>query len=168
MTRQNVSLETIEDFLAQKRIAMVGISRQPKTFSVMLFEAFSHRGYDIVPVNPHAPEVAGQRCFARVQDIQPPVDAALLMTSPEVTDAVVRDCAEAGIRRIWMYRAGGQGAVSPRAIEFCREHGIQVVPGECPFMFWRDAGIGHHLHGFIRKITGRYPGRGHTSIARAA
>lgn len=161
MADQKVSLETIEEFLAQKRIAVVGISREPKHFSVTLFEELCRRGYDVVPVNPNAPQVLGRRCFGRVQDIQPRVDAALLMTSPEVTDAIVKDCAEAGIRRVWMYRAGGKGAVSRRAVEFCRQNGIEVVPGQCPFMFWRDAETGHLLHGFIRKITGRYPRHAH-------
>lgn len=161
MADQKVSLETIEEFLAQKRIAVVGISREPKHFSVTLFEELCRRGYDVVPVNPNAPQVLGRRCFGRVQDIQPRVDAALLMTSPEVTDAIVKDCAEAGIRRVWMYRAGGKGAVSRRAVEFCRQNGIEVVPGQCPFMFWRDAETGHLLHGFIRKITGRYPSHAH-------
>lgn len=161
MADQKVSLETIEEFLAQKRIAVVGISREPKHFSVTLFEELCRRGYDVVPVNPNAPQVLGRRCFGRVQDIQPRVDAALLMTSPEVTDAIVKDCAEAGIRRVWMYRAGGKGAVSRRAVEFCRQNGIEVVPGQCPFMFWRDVETGHRLHGFIRKITGRYPRHAH-------
>jgi predicted CoA-binding protein len=168
MASQNVSLETIEDFLSQKRIAIVGISREPKDFSVSLFDELCHRGYDVVPVNPSASEIHGRRCFARVQDIQPPVDAALLMTPPEVTNAVVKDCAEAGIHRVWMYRAGGNGAVSPEAVLFCRENNIQVVPGQCPFMFWRDAGTGHRLHGFIRKITGRYPRHAHTLKGQAA
>jgi predicted CoA-binding protein len=158
MAAHRASLETIEDFLTQKRIAMVGVSRGPKEFSGMLFEELSKRGYDMVPVNPNAREVLGRPCFGRVQDIQPPVDAVILMTSPAVTEGVVRDCAEAGIRRVWMYRAGGQGAVSPAAVEFCRERGIAVVPGECPFMFLPNAGF-HALHGFIRKITGRYPRR---------
>lgn len=161
MANQSVSLETINDFLAQKRIAMVGISREGKDFSVSLFEEMSRRRYDIVPVNPKTTEMFGQRSFARVQDIRPPVDAALLMTAPAVTDAVVKDCAQAGIRRIWMYRAGGKGAVSPKAVQFCRERGIRVVPGQCPFMFWPGAGTGHRLHGFIRKITGRYPRHAH-------
>jgi len=160
MSRQKVSLEVIEDFLAQKRIAMVGLSRQPKEFSAMLFEELCRRGYDVVPVNPGASEVLGRRCFARVQDIQPPVDAALLMTSPAVTETVVEDCAAAGIRRVWMYSAGGAGAVSPKAVEFCAARGIQVVPGECPFMFFPHAGL-HRVHGFIRKITGSYPRRFH-------
>ena len=157
---RNVSIETIEDFLRQKRIAMVGISREPKDFSVMLFDEFRRRGYDMVPVNPGVSELFGQPCFARVQDIQPRVDAAILMTSPSVTEEVVRDCAEAGVRLVWMYRAGGPGATSEPAIEFCHAHNIQVVPGECPFMFWRDSGLGHRLHGFVLKIFGRYPRRG--------
>ena len=164
MPNRRASLEAIEDFLAQKRIAMVGISRQPKEFSVMLFQELCHRGYDMVPVNPRAQEIQGRRCFARVQDIQPRVDAALLMTSPQGTETAVRDCAEAGIRRVWMYSAGGQGAVSREAVEFCRAHGIELVAGECPYMFLRPAGF-HGLHGLIRKITGRYPRHTHAHAA---
>jgi predicted CoA-binding protein len=157
MTSRSPSLETIEDFLAQKRIAMVGISRDAANFSVNLFEELCRRGYDIVPVNPNTAEVQGRRCFARVQDVQPPVEAVLLMTSPEVTETVVRDCAEVGVRKVWMFRAEGKGAVSRKAVAFCEERGIQVVPGECPFMFLPGAAGIHRFHGLIRKITGRYP-----------
>ena len=128
MASERASLETIEDFLAQKRIAMAGISRDRANFSVQLFKELCRRGYDVVPVNPNTAEVQGRRCFARVQDIQPPVDAVLLMTSPEATETVVHDCAEAGIRRVWMYRAAGKGAVSSEAVEFCRKKGIQLGP----------------------------------------
>jgi predicted CoA-binding protein len=157
------SLETIEDFLAQERIAMIGISRNPKDFSAALFEEFRKQGYDMVPVNPNAREVLGQPCFARVQDIQPPVDAALLMTTAEITDKVVSDCAAAGVRRIWMYRAGGRGAVSEKAVAFCHEHGIQLVPGQCPFMFLPGAGGVHKFHGFVRRILGTYPKHQHAA-----
>ena len=156
-------LESIEDFLAQKRIAMIGVSRNPKDFSAALFDELRKRGYDMVPVNPKAGEVLGLTCFARVQDIHPPVDAALLMTTAEVTDRVVSDCAAAGIRRVWMYRAGGKGAVSAKAIAFCQEHGIQVIPGQCPFMFLPGAAGIHKFHGFVRKITGRYPKHQHAA-----
>ncbi len=152
-----VSLNTIEDFLAQKRIAMIGVSRNPKEFSGALFQELQKRGYDMVPVNPKASEVLGLPCFSRVQDVQPPVDAALLMTSAQVTDAVVSECAAAGIRRIWLYSAGHKGAVTEKAVQFCNERGIQVVPGQCPFMFLTGSGGVHTFHGLIRKITGRYP-----------
>ena len=153
------SLEIITDFLAHKRIAIAGISRDPANLSVKLFEELIRRGYEVAPVNPNLHEVEGRRCFGRVQDIEPPVEAVLLMTSPEVTEAIVRDCAEAGVRTVWMYRATGKGSVSPTAVEFCQEHGIRVVPGECPFMFLPGSAGIHRFHGFVRKITGSYPRR---------
>lgn len=157
MVAHGFSLEEIEDFLTQKRIAMIGVSREPKHFSVTLFEELCRRGYDVIPVNPNAASIKGHLCFARVQDIQPPVKAALLMTSPDITDAVVQDCHEAGIKQIWMYRAGGNGAVSPEAVAYCEAKGMEVIPGQCPFMFFPGTGGVHRFHGLIRKITGRYP-----------
>jgi predicted CoA-binding protein len=151
------NLKQIQEFLGQKRLAIAGVSQQPKDFSRSLFREFQARGYDTVPVNPVAQEIDGQRCFARVQEIQPPVDGVLLMTSPKVTETVVRDCAEAGIKRVWMYRAAGSGAVSVEALQFCAANGISVIPGECPFMFFPGAGWGHRFHGWVKKIAGAYP-----------
>ena len=151
------TISSIQDFLAQKRIAIVGVSRDPKDFSRSLFREFQSRGYDVVPVNPQATDIEGQSCATDVRSIRPPVDGVLLMTSPDATDHVVKDCADAGIKRVWMYRAGGKGAVSPRAIEFCQAHGISVVAGECPFMFFEGGSWFHRFHGFVRKITGSYP-----------
>lgn len=159
MTTPMSSMEVIQDFLSQKRIAIIGVSRDPKGFSILLFEELCHRGYDVVPVNPKTPNVLGRPCFGRVQDIQPPVDGAIVMTSAATTDAVVADCAEAGIRRVWMYRAAGRGAVSQKAIAFCEQQGIRVIPGECPFMFLSPASGIHRIHGMFRRITGRYPRR---------
>jgi len=157
MPTQPGLFETIQDFLAQKRIAIAGISHDPLSTSVALFKEFARRGYGVVPVNPHLQEVEGRRCYPRVQAVQPPVDAVLIMTSHEITETIVRDCAEAGVSRIWMYRAGGKGSVSDKAVAFCQEHSIRVVPGQCPFMFLPGAAAVHRFHGFVRKITGRYP-----------
>ena len=148
---------SIDDFLAQKRIAFVGVSRDPKDFSRGLFTEFCRRGYDVVPVNPQANEVEGRPCFARVQDITPPVEGALLMTAPAAAEQVVQDCAQAGINRIWLYRGAGQGAVSQAALNFCREHGLDVVPGHCPYMFFPETEFFHRAHGFIVKLFGQYP-----------
>src|SRR5581483_255418 len=101
--------QPIDDFLSQKRFAFVGVSREPKDFSRALFREFLGRQYQPVPVHPEAPEIEGQTCFARVSEVQPPVDSVLVMTSPKATDSVVRECAAAGVKRIWMFRGGGQG-----------------------------------------------------------
>ena len=79
------------------------------------------------------------------------------MTSPSVTEQVVRECAAAQVAMVWMYRALGAGAVSASAAAFCRERGIRVIEGECPFMFLPNAGLPHRIHGFVRKALGKYP-----------
>ena len=150
-------LETIKDFLAQKRIAVVGVSRNPKDFNNSLFRDLRAAGYDAVPVNPLVKEVDGLRCFDRVQAIAPPVDGVLIMTRPDVTASIVRDCLEAGVKRVWMYRAAGPGAVSQSATEFCEKNGIRVVAGRCPYMFLPNTAWFHRLHGFLVKLAGKYP-----------
>lgn len=150
-------MERIRDFLAQPRFAIVGVSRQPKDFSRALFCEFRDRGYEAVPVNPEADEIDGQPCFHSIFDVNPPIDSVLLMTSPAVTEAVVHDCAAAGVKRVWMYRAGGQGAVTADAVKLCESNGISVIPGECPFMFLPGGAWFHRAHGLLKKITGSYP-----------
>jgi hypothetical protein len=81
-----------------------------------------------------------------------------MMTPPSVTESLMTDCAAAGVKRIWMYRAAGAGSVSERALEFCKANGIEAIPGECPFMFLPGTPLIHRLHGFVRRITGTYPG----------
>jgi uncharacterized protein len=147
----------IQEFLGEKRLAVIGVSRNPQDFTRALFQELQRRQYDVVPVNPDVTEVAGQRCYAHVGDIQPAVEGALLMTRPAVTEQVVRECQAAGIRQIWMYRGTGTGAVSADAVKFCEANGISVVAGECPFMFLPETPWFHRFHGFCRKVTGNYP-----------
>ena len=151
-------LDAIERFLAVRRLAMVGLSRDPKHFSVALFKELLRRGYDVIPVNPNAAQIDGRHCYARVADIQPPVEAALLMTPASASGAAAADCAQAGVRRIWFYSAGSGGAVTEAALAFCRNHQIEVVPGECPYMFLPNNGL-HAIHGWINKLIGKYPKR---------
>ncbi len=151
-------LDIIERFLATNRLAMVGLSRDPRHFSAVLFKELLRRGYDVVPVNPHALEIDGHRSFLRVQDIQPPVEAALLMTPSSASDIAVADCARAGVRRIWFYSAGSGGSLTDSALALCQSHNIEVVPGECPYMFLPSNGF-HAIHGIVNRIIGRYPKR---------
>jgi predicted CoA-binding protein len=153
------TIAEIRDFLNHQRIALIGLSRNPKDFSRMLFREMCNRGYDMVPVNPAASELEGRTCVRRVQDIDPPVEGALIMTSSGETTRVVQDCVEAGIRRVWMYRGGGQGAVSKEAADLCHENDIALVEGYCPFMFLPHTRLLHRVHGFMLKLVGSYPGK---------
>jgi predicted CoA-binding protein len=149
--------ELINDFLKQKRLAVVGVSRNPSDFSRMLFREFLQEGYDVVPVNPQVEELEGRPCFSRVSDIAPPVEGALLMTPPELSEQVVRDCLVAGITSVWMFRALGRGAIHPHAVALCHEKGIRLIEGYCPFMFFSHPGFVHRLHGFFMRLAGSYP-----------
>jgi predicted CoA-binding protein len=147
----------IDAFLAQRRFAMIGASRNEKDFSRTLLREFLDRGYDVVPVHPHCGEMEGRSCAPSIAEIVPPVDSVLLMTPPSVSEALVLECEKVGVKRVWMYRAAGAGSVSPRAVAFCRANRMEVIPGECPLMFLPDTNWFHRLHGFVRRIKGTYP-----------
>ena len=151
------TLTQIQNFLGRKRFAVVGVSRSPEDFTRTLFYEFQSRQYDVVAVNPNLEHIAGVPCCARVADIDPPVEGALLMTNPAATERVVRECHAAGIRDIWLYRGAGTGAVSAGAVEFCKANGMSVIAGECPFMYLPETPWFHRFHGFCRKIVGTYP-----------
>ncbi len=151
------TLRSITGFLSSKRIAVAGVSRNPKDFNTRLFADLRKQGYDAVPVNPQAAEIGGVPCYRSVQEIAPPVEGVLVMTKPEVAEKVVGDCHAAGVRKVWLYRAGGAGAVSPAAVSYCHQNGIDVIAGHCPYMFLPGAAWFHRLHGGLLKIMGRYP-----------
>jgi predicted CoA-binding protein len=119
--------------------------------SRMVMDALAERGYDVVPVNPNGGEIAGKACARSVGEIAPGVDGALLMTPPAATAAVVRECAQAGIRRVWLHRGAGQGAVSDEALAAGRELGLEMVEGACPMMFLPGTGLVHRIHGFFQR-----------------
>ena len=152
-----MTIREVEDFLALRRIAMVGVSRNPKDFSRLLFREMCDRGYDMVPINLVADEIDGRECYHSLRSVKEPIEGVLVMTPFRATLQVVEDCAAAGVRNVWIYRAGGQGAASPEGIAFCKRNGIRVVDGHCPFMFFRSTKFVHRVHGFLLKITRRYP-----------
>ena len=155
---REASLEDITRFLECKRIAFVGVSRNTQHFSRSLLREFLAKGYDPVPVNPLATEIEGRRCFAQVSDIAPPVEAALLMTgAPDATDEAMRECHQAGILRIWVYKSVNDSDNHRQAVEFCRLQGSAIVEGHCPFMFLPHPGLVHRAHRFLMKVGESYP-----------
>lgn len=148
------TLTAIRRFLGARSIAVVGVSRDPKHFSRMLFSDLRKRGFPVVPVNPRAGEIDG---LQSPNTIPKGTEAVLVMTPATVTPQVCEDAIAAGVRTVWMYRAIGHGAVDAGAAERCRQAGLDVVEGHCPYMFLEDAGWIHRLHGGLLKLTGKYP-----------
>ena len=147
----------IQDFLAQKRSAVVGVTHDEKGWGRTLYNEFKKRGYDTYAVNP-AGNIPGIQCYPNLSKLPMKVDGVLLAVPPEVTDQVVREVAALGIPRVWMHKgAGGNGAVSEAALQFCKEKNIAAVYGVCPFMFLQPQGFGHKMHYTFTKWFGGLP-----------
>lgn len=151
------SIRIIQDFLARRRLAIVGVSRDPRDFSRTIFREFQSRQYEVFPVNPLISLVDDHHCFSELKEINPPVESVLIMTPPSVSEDVVHQCRDIGVKSVWLYSAAGAGASSPYAISFCKEHHIDVIEGHCPMMFLSDTGLIHRVHRFFSKLTGNYP-----------
>jgi hypothetical protein len=150
----------IDEFLALKRVAVVGVSRNPKELSYTLWQELRQRRYDAVPVNPSTSEIDGRPSYASVRDIDPPVEGALIMTTAAVAEQVIAECATAGIRHVWLYGGLGGGATSAATIAAAERHGLDTIAGYCPYMFLPGTPVFHGLHGFGKKLTGSYPKAG--------
>ena len=148
--------ELAQDFLAQKRIAVVGVTRDEKGWGRTLYDEFKKRGYETFAVNP-ARNIPGIDCYANLRDLPTKPDGVLLVVPPHVTEQVVKEVAELDIKRVWMHKGAGAGAVSPTAVEFCKEKNIAVVHGVCPFMYLQPQAFGHKLHHTIAKWFGGLP-----------
>lgn len=138
--------QAASDFLANKRIAVTGVSRKPQGHgSNTVYKRLRERGYEVFAVNPHADEVEGDACYHDLKSIPGGVDAVVVATGPDVVEATMRECAELGISHTWMHRAFGEGSVCDEATVYGREHGITVIDGGCPLMFDPVSDFGHKV-----------------------
>jgi len=142
---------TIEDFLHQKHIALVGVSRDTRSFANVVYRQLRDAGHTMYPVNGNAltPILEGDACYARISKVPDPVDGVLVMVPARLAADVVRDAIARGIPRVWLHRGVGQGAVSREAVALCEQAGVAVVDGACPLMFLEPVKSVHRLHRFF-------------------
>lgn len=142
----------IQDFLAQKRIAVVGVSDRRDTGCNLAYRKFKENGYTVYAVNPRISTFEGDPCYPDLKSTPETAEAVFILARPEVTNQVVQQCVELGIKRVWMHcllgtKPGlgtGMTSVSAEAVRLCRENGISVIPGSCPNQFLK-ADFGHGM-----------------------
>jgi uncharacterized protein len=150
--------EAAAEFLAHKRIAVTGVSRTPGSHgSNVVYKRLRERGYDVFAINPNADSVEGDRAYHDLHAIPDGVDAIVIGTSPEIAEQTMQECAELGIKHVWMHRGPGGGSVSENATEYGREHGITVIDGGCPCMFAPTADLGHRAMRALFTLSGNVP-----------
>lgn len=142
----------VQDFLAQEKIAVVGVSDQRETGCNLAYRKFKETGYDVSAVNPRLTIFEGDPCYPDLKAIPDKPDAVFILTNPDITEEVVAQCVELGIQHVWMHclmgtkpgLAANMTSVSQEAVQMCRENGITVIPGSCPNQFLKPD-FGHAL-----------------------
>ena len=112
------------------------------------------------PINPHIETYDGSPCYPDVKSIPGGVEGVVIVTRPEITEKIVHQCAEAGVRIVWMHRSlhfMGKGSVSEAAVEFCKKNGVEVIAGACPMMFCEPVDFGHMCMRWMLRISGKMP-----------
>jgi hypothetical protein len=150
----------VQDFLAQKKIAVVGVSDKRETGCNMAYQRFKESGYTVSAVNPRLNTFAGDPCYPDLRSIPNKPDAVFILANPSVTEQIVQQCVELGIKRVWMHcmmgtkpgLAAGMTSVSAEAVRVCKENGISVIPGACPNQYLKPD-IGHAImRGIFRTL----------------
>ena len=148
----------VVEFLSGRRFAVAGVSRDRGQPANAVFRKLCASGYEAFPVNPHAAEVEGARCYPDIGSLPGPIDGVVIATHPDVAAALVRQCAEHGIRRLWVHRSFGEGSVSAAALRECDAHGIAPIVGGCPLMYCAPVDIGHRCMRWWLRWQRRVPG----------
>lgn len=129
--------ELAQEFLAQKRIAVAGVSRNQNETANGIYRTLRDKGYEVFAVNPNMETVEDGPCFPNMQAIPGGVDGAILVTKPEHSTQVVQDCVAAGVPRVWMHNNTFMpSSVSDEGTAVCQQNGITVISGGCPMMFF--------------------------------
>lgn len=147
------SKKLVEEFLAQKKIAVVGVSRKKTKFGDAIYRELKQKGYEVFPVNPNINEYEGETCYSDLISLPEKVDAVVICVPPVQTEKVVREASQAGINKVWLQ----QGSQSEVAIKYCEENGIDCVSNECILMFAQPSTFIHRAHKWVWSVFGKLP-----------
>jgi len=159
----------IKDFLAQKRIAVAGVSRTREDAANRIYRKLRGAGYQVYAINPNLETFEGDPCYPDLKSLPEPVDGVVIVTRPAITEQIVRECIQLGIPRVWMHCAFGSRppkfaaklvasitSVSEEAVRLCRENNIAVIPGGCPMMFCAPVDFGHRCMRWTLRLIGAF------------
>lgn len=144
---------SIDSFLSSRKIAITGVSRDPRKFGNQVFKALSKKGVEVFPVNPNADVIDGTPCFRNVSSLPVNVHHLLVMTPKKLTAGVISEALKKGIDNIWIQ----QGCVTPEALELVKNQKINLVAGECILLHTEPVSGVHKFHRTIKRIFGMMP-----------
>lgn len=143
----------VDDFIACRNLAVVGVSRNPRKFGNAIFKELRKKNYNVFPINPNMNEIEGINCYPDLTSVKEKIDGVILSIPPEKTLPLVHEAHKNGISRIWFQ----QGSSHKDSIKYCEDMGIKYVKDECIMMFAEPVGSVHKFHKWIWKIFGKLP-----------
>jgi predicted CoA-binding protein len=151
----------VRDFLSQKKVALVGVSDKRDTGCNLAYRKFKAQGYIVSAVNPRLTTFEGDACYPDLKSIPDKPGAVFILASPKVSEQMVQQCVDLGIKHVWMHcllgtkpgLGAGMTSVSQAAVQTCRQNGIAVIPGACPNQFLKPDG-GHAIMRGIFRLLG--------------
>lgn len=146
------TLKQINQFLDAQPIALVGVSRNPKKFGYTVFKELKEKGMKIVPVNPEADEIQGEKSYRNVTSLPSDVKGIIVLTKKDQTASVVKEAVAKGIKEIWIQ----QMADSKEAMGELKGSGINYITGECILMHYKPHSL-HKFHGNLKKFFRMFP-----------
>jgi len=144
--------QTIQEFIASKRIAVIGVSQTATKFGNSVFRELKSKGYDVVPIHPFMERFENEVCFKSLQDVKPKVEAVLINVKKESVHAILDDANKANINKIWLQ----QGAESIESLEHAKSLGMDVVSGKCIMMYAEPVNSVHSFHRWIMRLLKKY------------
>lgn len=148
-----ITLNSINEFIANKNIAIAGASRNPKKFGHIITQNLLKSGFNVYPVNPNTTEILGQKCYANINSLPQEVSAIIFVTKPEITEKLTLEAVQKGITQLWLQ----QGSHNAKSIEIAQNNKTNVIYNHCILMFLQPSQWIHNVHRFFNKITGTYP-----------
>ncbi len=148
-----VTSSMIDRFISKKNIAVAGVSKTGKGFGYTLYNQLVDKGYNVYAINPSGGSVNGIKLYKNIAEITHPVDTVAAVVQPAVTEIIISEAFDAGIKNFWMQ----QGSESDEAIKFGQDNGMNVIHGYCLLMFLEPMGFFHRLHKTIMKWGNKLP-----------
>jgi len=148
-----ITKKDIEKFLEPKKLAIAGVSRNPKKFGHQVYDELKKRGYEVYPVNPQTSEIAGEKCYRSVSELPAGVNRMLIVTPKNETDAILREAVKKGITRVWVQ----QMSETKDTVKIAKEYNVDLISKKCIFMFADPVTSIHKFHRTILQWFGRLP-----------
>lgn len=113
--------------LKEKEIAVVGVSNKEDKFGFKIFRDLLNSSFKVKGINPANGEILGKKIYRSLKELESIPDLVITVVPAQVTERIVEECKELGVKEIWMQ----PGSESEDAIKRAKNYGISVVYQAC-------------------------------------